>query len=145
MLLVQQMQCRPDDDDEEWAFGTAGMDRLRGGDELEDPFDADDAAGGPAGAQEYFDHFNLPGHMGPDEMMAHVAGMQKDGQAAEGWSKDRLKQPLYPGCPYSVEHFSYALFKIKTGSIHDDRADLLCKLFAKVMPPGYNGPGYVLY
>lgn len=118
-----------DDDDEGLGW------RMRGGDGDQDPL------GNTQAAQQYFGHFGLPDLEDDDELDEALRDLPSLGASPDGgWDRARLKKSLYPGCKYSVEHFAYALFKIKTGSIHDDRADQLCKLIAEVMPPNYNGP-----
>lgn len=90
----------------------------------------------PADAEAFFQQHGLPNVMVDD--VDDDAGA--DPETPDAWSMEYMLQPLYPGCQYTVQQFCYAMFRIKTGSIHDDRADLLCKMLAQVMPEGYKGP-----
>lgn len=103
-------------------------DRVRGGVANDDPIDA----------AEFFQQYGLPNLLSDDEDEADEvdAGVA----VPEGWPVHQLLRPLYPGCHYNVQQFAYALMKIKTGSIRDDRADQLCKMIAEVMPAGFEGP-----
>lgn len=108
--------------------------RLRGGvedgDSVEDP--PEDAA--------FLEHFGILDDIDFDTEDPENGGVDPETHDDHRWSQEMLASPLYPGCRYSVEQYSYAMFKIKTGSIHDDRADKLCKLVAEIMPEGFKGP-----
>jgi len=112
--------------------GQAGNCRMRGG--IEDGDSVEDAPEDAA----FLAHFGLLEDIDFDaeEAGEGEAGTREDNR----WCRETLSSPLYPGCRYSVEQYSYAMFKIKTGSIHDDRADKLCKLVAEIMPDGFKGP-----
>lgn len=120
--------CKPGDDD---------MLHLRGGLEEEEDPDLQEHADD---AEAYFQALGLPNLLADEEEEADEAG---GAATKEAWPLELLQKPLYPGCQYTVQQFCYALFRVKTGSIRDDRADLLCKLMAQVMPEGYLGPKYV--
>lgn len=93
--------------------------------------------GDPQDAQQWFHDHGLPNLLDDEE----YEGVEEEEELDDGrWNQVRLDKPLYPGCKYSVREYAYALFKIKTGSIHDDRADQICKLIAEVMPEGFQGP-----
>lgn len=107
--------------------------RMRGGDtDIDDDAPVED----PPDLQEYLAQHGIAPL--PDE--EDEFDVDPNGGLSQ-WPRERLIQPLFPGSAYTVEQFSYALMRIKTGSIHDDRADQLCKLFKRVMPDGYSGPG----
>lgn len=105
--------------------------RPRGGVEAEDPLDA----------AEFFNQYGLPNLLSDDEDEDHDGDSCADGVA--GWPVHQLLKPLYPGSHYNVQQYAYAMFKIKTGSIRDDRADQLCKIIAEIMPRGFEGPRFV--
>lgn len=127
-LLLKELQATESPETEEEKLLT-----LRGG--VDDDVDPAPPANG-ADAEAYFQAHGLPNVLEDDE------GAEDAGEEAtlDAWPLERLLKPLYPGCEFTVQQFCYALFRLKTGSIHDDRADLLCKLFAQVMPVGYEGP-----
>lgn len=118
-------------------MGCADDFRMRGGLEFEEQEDGvhDD----PLDAEEFFHAHGLPNLLA-DDAEEHEQEQEAGGGA---WCREKLDKPLYPGCKYTVEQYSYALFRVKTGSIHDDRADMLCKLISEAMPEGYAGPTYV--
>lgn len=102
--------------------------RVRGGVGRDDPVDA----------AEFFHQYGLPNLLSDNEDESADGDPCHDGTV--GWPVAQLLRPLYPGSHYNVQQFAYALFKIKTGSIRDDRADQLCKMIAEIMPEGYEGP-----
>lgn len=126
--------CRAQDL-EQWRVGADGVHgRMRGG--------LDDVSGeafveDTNDAVAFFNQWGLPNLLddGIDE-----EAPEDDALSSSHWTRDRLEVPLFPGSRYTVEQYSYALMKIKNGSIHDDRADQLCKLLAEVLPDGYRGP-----
>lgn len=102
-------------------------DRVRGGVATDDPTDA----------AEFFQQYGLPNLLSDDEADADEVDAAAGSEGAVGWPvhHHQLLRPLYPGpgrhC--NVQQFAYALFRIKTGSIRDDRADQLCKMIAEIM------------
>lgn len=102
--------------------------RARGGVDREDPVDA----------AEFFNQYGLPNLLSDDDIDDEDVDVANVGEA--GWPVHQVLRPLYPGSHYTVQQYAYALFKIKTGSIRDDRADQLCKLLAEIMPEGFEGP-----
>lgn len=103
-------------------------DRTRGGVAEEDPVDA----------AEFFRQYGLPNVLSDDEDEEYDVDTANAGEV--GWPVHQLLKPLYPGSHYTVQQFAYAMLKIKTGSIRDDRADQLCKMIAHIMPSGFEGP-----
>lgn len=89
-------------------------------------------------AEAFFEQWGLPNLLDDDEDMDDPEETHSQGR----WTPEKLDSPLFKGCRYTVREFSFAMMKIKTGSIRDDRADLLCKLCAEVLPPTYKGPRY---
>lgn len=121
------------------AEDASAEERIRGG---VDDEEEENVLEYPADVEAYFEQHGIPNVFVDDHV--DEAGNEEGDACATAWPVERLSQPLYPGCPYTVQQYSYAMMKIKTGSIHDDRADQLCKLFAKVMPKDFDGPKYAV-
>ena len=110
---------------------------MRGGDEEDEDEDEDEAEAveeppprleDPVDAGAFLDGFGLPNVLadGDEDVL------DPDEGGCNAWSDERLNQPLHNDTHYTVREFSYALLKIKTGSIRDESADRMCKLFAAI-------------